>query len=251
MADLHELTAFLDEQLRISSIPDYPGAINGLQLENGGRVERILAAVDASLSVVEAAAEGPPALLLVHHGLFWQGAKPIRAGFYRKLKTAISAELAIYSAHLPLDFHPEWGNNVLLAHALGMENLKPFMESKGAAMGLRGEWHGTRDELKARLEMAVEGRVHVCPGGSEAIRTVGLVTGGAGSEVEKAAAAGVDAFVTGEGPHWSYPLAEELGLNVFYGGHYATETFGVKALAKVMAQGFGIPWEFIHRPTGL
>ncbi|MFT3990526.1 MAG: Nif3-like dinuclear metal center hexameric protein [Luteolibacter sp.] len=251
MADLHELTAFLDKELRIAAISDYPGAVNGLQLENSGRVERIIAAVDASISVVAAAASGPPALLLVHHGLFWQGAQPIRAGLYRKLKTAMDANLAIYSAHLPLDFHPVLGNNVRLAQTIGLENIQPFLETKGVAMGLRGDWNGSRKALAACLEKAVGGKVHVCPGGKDHILTVGLVTGGAGSEVAKAAATGVDAFVTGEGPHWSYPLAEELGLNVYYAGHYATETFGVKALAAEVARCFDLPWEFVDRPTGL
>ena len=251
MADLHELTAFLDKELRIFSISDYPGAINGLQLENNGSVKSIIAAVDASLAVVTAASKQDSPLVLVHHGLFWQGAQPIKAGLYRKLKTAMDANLAIYSAHLPLDIHPEWGNNILLARAIGLENPRPFMESKGVPMGLQGEWNGTRSELAERLVSVVGGAVHVCPGGKDTIRTVGLVTGGAGSEVAKAAAAGVDAFVTGEGPHWSYPLAEELGLNVYYAGHYATETFGVKALAKVISERFGIPWEFIDYPTGL
>jgi len=251
MVSLAELTSFLDEELKVSSIKDYPGAMNGLQLANEGKVGRIIAAVDASLSVVEAAAKGGPGLLLVHHGMFWQGPQPVTGAFYRKLKAAMETGLAIYSSHLPLDVHADWGNNVLLANALGLTGLGPFMESKGLAMGLRGEWKGSRDELKNRLEKAVGGPVHVCPGGKDEIFTVGVVTGGAGSEVAAAAATGVDAFITGEGPHWSFSLAEELGLNVFYGGHYATETFGVKKLAEVLADRFGLPWEFIDRPTGL
>ena len=251
MVSLAELTSFLDRELKVSSIKDYPGSINGLQLENDGEIERIVAAVDASLSVIEAAARGGPALLLVHHGMFWQGAQPVTGAFYRKLKVAMETGLAIYSSHLPLDVHPEWGNNVLLANAIGATGLQPFMESKSLAMGLRGDWKGSREELRNRLEIAVGGPVHVCPGGKAEISTVGIVTGGAGSEVAAAAATGVDAFITGEGPHWSFPLAEELGLNVFYGGHYATETFGVKALAKVLSDRFGLPWEFIDRPTGL
>jgi dinuclear metal center YbgI/SA1388 family protein len=203
------------------------------------------------LPVIEKAAAGGPGLLLVHHGMFWQGAQPITGAFYRKVKAAMDAGLAIYSSHLPLDFHPEWGNNVLLAKAIGLTNLRPFMETKGRAMGLKGDWHGSREKLAARLELAVGGPVHVCPGGSETLSTVGVVTGGAGSEVAKAASDGVDAFVTGEGPHWSFSLAEELGINVFYAGHYATETFGVKALASMLASRYGIPWDFIDHPTGL
>ena len=251
MAELAEIVAFLDRELRVSSIPDYPGAINGLQLANEGKVERIVAAVDASLPVIEAAAAGGPGLLIVHHGMFWQGAQPVTGAFYRKLKIAMEAGLAVYSSHLPLDVHPEWGNNILLAREMGMINPEPFLEQKGPHLGLKGIWNGSRTEFTEKLGKVLGGRIHVCPGGPEIISSIALVTGGAGSEVAKVAAAGVDAFVTGEGPHWSYPLAEELGINVFYGGHYATETFGVKALAQVLALGFTLPQTFIDRPTGL
>lgn len=251
MATLDELVAFMDRELSIAAIADYPGAVNGLQLANGGGVERVVTAVDASLAVVEEAARGGPGLLLVHHGMFWQGAQPVRGAFYRKLKTAMDAELAIYSAHLPLDVHPVWGNNICLARALGIHTVEPFLDWKGAPMGLRGPWTGSREELRRVLAQAVGGPVTVCPGGPEMIRSVGLVTGGAGSEVAAAAAAGVDVFISGEGPHWSFPLAEELGLNVMLAGHYATETFGVKALGAELAHRFGVPWSFIDRPTGL
>lgn len=251
MVELSRIVGFLDTELRIASIPDYGGAVNGLQLENAGEVGRIVAAVDASLPVVEAAADGGPGLLLVHHGMFWQGAQPLRGAFYRKINTALRSGLAIYSAHLPLDVHPEWGNNACLARAIGLRDPEPFLDWKGLAVGLKGVWQGTRQELAERLRVAVGGPVHICPGGSKELLTVGIVTGGAGSEVATAAAAGIDAFVTGEGPHWSFPLAEELGLNVFYAGHYATETFGVKALAAELAERFGLPWSFIDHPTGL
>jgi dinuclear metal center YbgI/SA1388 family protein len=251
MVSLEEVVSFLDAELRTAEIADYPGALNGLQLGGGGEIPRFIAAVDASLPVIEAAAAGGPGLLLVHHGMFWQGAQPLTGAFYKKVKAAMDAGLAIYSSHLPLDFHPQWGNNALLAKAIGLENLRPFMETKGRAMGVRGDWRGSREELRTRLAAAVGGPVHVCPGGKEGILTVGVVTGGAGSEVVKAASDGVDAFVTGEGPHWSYPLAEELGMNVFYAGHYATETFGVKALAAMLGERHGLPHSFTDHPTGL
>ena len=251
MVSLDELVAFLDRELKTASIPDYSGAMNGLQLANGGQVGRIVAAVDASLPVIEAAAAGGPGLLIVHHGMFWQGAQPVTGAFYRKLKIAMEAGLAIYSSHLPLDVHPEWGNNILLARAIGLQDPVPFLDHKGLPIGLRGTWNGSRSELAEALQTALGGPVHLCPGGSEMISSVGIITGGAGSEVAKVAAAGVDTFITGEGPHWSYPLAEELGLNVYYGGHYATETFGVKAIAAVIAEKFGISDYFIDHPTGL
>jgi dinuclear metal center YbgI/SA1388 family protein len=251
MADLAEITAYLDQELRVSSIQDYPGAVNGLQLQNEGKVDRIVAAVDASLPVIETAAEGGPGLLIVHHGMFWRGAQPVTGAFYKKLKAAMETGLAIYSSHLPLDVHPEWGNNILLAKSIGLVDPKPFFEQKGLHLGLRGAWSGTRDELARALEKTLHASVHCCPAGPEKIGTVGLITGGAGSEVADVAALGVDTFITGEGPHWSYPLAEELGVNVFYGGHYATETFGVKALAAHLGARFGLPWSFVDHPTGL
>jgi dinuclear metal center YbgI/SA1388 family protein len=251
MVSLDELVAFLDRELKTAAIPDYPGAMNGLQLANGGQVGRVVAAVDASLPVIEAAAAGGPGLLIVHHGMFWQGAQPVTGAFYRKLKIAMEAGLAIYSSHLPLDVHPEYGNNILLARAIGLQDPVPFLDQKGLAMGLRGTWSGSRRALLETLQTVLGGPVHLCPGGREAISTIGLITGGAGSEVAKVAATGVDAFVTGEGPHWSYPLAEELGLNVFYGGHYATETWGVKAIAEWLAGRFGLSQSFLDHPTGL
>lgn len=251
MTLLADLVSFLDRELRIAEIPDYPGAINGLQLASDSEVPRIISAVDASLPVIEAAAAGGPGLLIVHHGMFWQGMQPVTGPFFRKLKIAMDAGLAIYSAHLPLDIHPVWGNNILLAKAIGLADLQPFFEWKGIHSGLRGSWQGSRADLVQALGDAVGGKVHVCPGGPEDVRSVGLVTGGAGSEVAKAAAAGVDTFISGEGPHWSHPLALELGVNMLLGGHYATETFGVRALADALGEKFGLPASFIHQPSGL
>ena len=252
MADLNDIVTFLDRELKHAEIQDYPGAINGLQLDNSGSVERVIAAVDSTLPVIEkAVAQGSGSLLIVHHGMFWNGAKPVTGALHRKLKLAMEADMAIYSTHLPLDVHPQWGNNALLASKLGLVDTKPFLDFKGLPVGVQGPWSGTADQLKAALERILEGPVHVCSAGPEVIESVGVVTGGAGSEVEQAAAEGVDAFITGEGPHWSYGSAEELGIHLFYGGHYATETFGVKALGDVLEKEFGLPWSFVDHPTGL
>lgn len=251
MTDLSEVVSFLDRELRTSSISDYPGAVNGLQLANDRPIERVIAAVDASLPVIRAAAQSGPALLLVHHGIFWQGVQPIRGAYFEKLKTAMDAGLAIYSSHLPLDVHPDWGNNIQLARAIGIHNPQPCFEQKGMHLGLRGNWSRSRAELLEVLGMALGGRPHLCAAGPESPSKVAIITGGAGSEVAKIAAEGIDTFITGEGPHWSYPLAEELGVNLIYGGHYATETFGVKALAQVLAREFRLQWAFIDHPSGL
>lgn len=249
MADLVEIVRFLDAELRIAEIPDYSGAVNGLQLQNNGRVTKVASAVDASLPVVRKAIAAGADLLLVHHGMFWQGAQPLTGAFYQKIHEAMKANLAIYSAHLPLDVHPDWGNNALLAEAIAMTPTGTFLPYKGQNVGITGEINIHRDELRKRLEEAVGGTVLLCPAGPEFIQTVGLCTGGAGSEL--AAACGLDAFISGEGPHWSYPLAEEMGLNLYLAGHYATETFGVRQVAEILVTSFEIDAEFIDHPTGL
>jgi dinuclear metal center YbgI/SA1388 family protein len=249
--ELAELTAFLDRELRLAEIPDYPHAHNGLQLEAAGPVRRVAAAVDASLPVIEQAVAAGSDLLLVHHGIFWQGTRRITGPWFRKLRTAIDGGLAIYAAHLPLDVHPHWGNNTLLAAALGLTECGPFLEWQGLQVGLAGMLDIGRDELAGRVAAAVGGPVHVCAGGPARVRRVGVVTGGGGGEVAAVAAAGIDTFVTGEGPHWSFPLAEELGINVLYAGHYATETLGVQALAAELALRFDLAWEFLDHPSGL
>ena len=250
MAELQEIVTFLDRELKTTEVRDYPGALNGLQLENNGTVKRVFSAVDASLAVIqEAAKEG--GLLLVHHGMFWQGAQKITGPFFQKLKTAIDANLAIYSSHLPLDFHPEIGNNILLARAIGLKSIQPVLPKDGFATAVVGEWVGTRNELEIAIGNAVGRSVQTCGCGSGNPQKVAVMTGGAGSEVAKIAELGIDSFVTGEGPHWSFIEAEERKMNVFYAGHYATETFGVRALGDLIAEKFGIEATFLARPSGL
>jgi len=248
---LNEITRTLDDLLRIGETGDYPNALNGLQVANSGGLSRIGAAVDACEAVIQEAADAGVDFLLVHHGLFWGGLAPVTGAAYRKMRILLEADMAVYSAHLPLDRHPEFGNNALLARALGLEGGEPFFESAGHPVGLLFEAEVNREVLFSHLEKAVGGHVHLAAGGPIVARRIGLVTGGAGSEVAKAAAAGIDTFITGEGPHWSYPAAEELGINLFYAGHYATETFGVKALAKNLSEKFALPWQFIDHPSGL
>ncbi len=252
MANLDEIVAFLDESLNLHAIRDYPGAVNGLQIENSGTIRQVVAAVDASLPVIEqAAASGPGTLMIVHHGMFWQGVQTITGPLRRKIMAAFNADLALYSAHLPLDVHPDLGNNILLARAIGIAQPTPLGDAGDALPGLCGRWNGTRDELLTAVGKAVGGPPHHCPGGPANPANVAVITGGAGTEVAKVAQLGIDTFITGEGPHWSYPLAEELGINLIYAGHYATETFGVHALADRLACHFDLSSRFIDHPTGL
>ncbi len=251
MPALCQIRGFTDAYLRIREITDWPNAHNGLQLENSGRVTKIGAAVDASEAVIERAAQQGVTLLVVHHGLFWGGLQPFVGAGYRKIKVAMDHDMAIYSAHLPLDLHPKVGNNVLLAKALGLKKCEPFFLEKGVPIGLKSFVRMSLEELARRLEKVLGSAPHLCPGGGKETRCIGVVTGGAGAEVARAAGEGVDTFITGEGPHHSFTNAEELGVNLFYGGHYATETFGVKALAGLLGARFKLPWEFIDHPTGL
>jgi dinuclear metal center YbgI/SA1388 family protein len=253
MPTLSDLVRAANDWLSIESIPDYPGALNGLQLANSGEVTKIASAVDACLPVIEEACANGVNLLVVHHGLFWQGAQRIEGALYRKLKLAMDHDLAIYSAHLPLDRHPELGNNALLVAALGFAGEgRPFAPWKGFDLGLRLTCDLDRDELLTRVAAAVGEKPKLAPGGTRRVRELGVITGGAGSQIHELAASGIDTFLTGEGPHWSYTAAEELGINLIYAGHYATETFGVKALAARWAAEFpGLEVGFIDHPTGL
>ena len=251
MADLDSIITHLDQRLNIASIPDYPGALNGLQLDGRAEVSKVAAAVDASLPVVrEAVADGVD-LLIVHHGMFWSGAQPIVGGLHEKLKLALDAGMAIYSCHIPLDVHPLWGNNAILAKSIGLVDTESFFDWKGIKLGLRGELGGSLSELAEKVEAAVGSGVHLCSAGKAEAGLVGVITGGAGSEINAIAAEGIDTFITGEGPHWSYTAAQELGINVIYAGHYATETFGVRALATHLAEEFGVGQTFLDHPTGL
>jgi dinuclear metal center YbgI/SA1388 family protein len=163
----------------------------------------------------------------------------------------VKHDIAIYSSHLPLDAHPKLGNNAQLAAALGFKNLKPFFASHGQAIGFQTRTKISRIELAKKLQRVTGAKPAVIPGGKNICERIGIVSGGAGGDLSQAASEGVDTFITGEGPHWTFALAEDLGLNVLYGGHYATETFGVKALAAELSKKFGLPWEFLDHPTGL
>lgn len=250
-APLKTIVAHCDKLLRTREIKDYDGAANGLQVENRGHVTRIAAAVDATLATIRLAIQARADLLIVHHGLFWSPTHPWTGKRYEMLRLLLENNLAIYSSHLPLDTHPKLGNNVLLCTALGLRNLKPFFPCEGQTIGFQATTRISRDDLFRRLRHAVNGEVKMIPGGPKICGRIGVVTGGAGNKLKQAAEEGVDTFITGEGAHWTYGVAEELGLNVFYAGHYATETFGVKALAAHLSKKFKVPWTFIDHPTGL
>jgi dinuclear metal center YbgI/SA1388 family protein len=250
-AELGQIVTYLDEYLDTAGVPDGPTALNGLQVENSGRVNRIAAAVDASVRTVEEAVRLECDLLLVHHGLFWDGNVPVTGRRFRKLLPLLKNDIAVYSSHLPLDVHAEIGNNVLLAEAVGISVEGTFGNYMGREIGVWGRLPVKREVLAARLDDALNCRIHIMPYGPERVERVGVITGGGGSMIGLAAEAGLDTFITGEGAHHTHFDAEEGGLNVFYGGHYATETWGVRALAARVADRYGLEWHFIDHPTGL
>jgi dinuclear metal center YbgI/SA1388 family protein len=248
---LAAIVRYCDQLLRTAKVQDYDRAANGLQVDNRGSVTRIAAAVDASLATVRLAAAAKADLLLVHHGLFWAPAHPWTGKRYELLRYLLEHDLAVYSSHLPLDAHPRLGNNAQLCAALGLKKLRSFMENHGQCIGFQAKTNIARAELVGRLQRATGVKPLVIPAGPPICRRIGVVSGGAGDDLQKAADEQVDTFITGEGQHWTYALAEDLGLNVLYGGHYATETFGVKALAAELSRRFKVPWTFIDHPTGL
>jgi dinuclear metal center YbgI/SA1388 family protein len=248
---LKEIVGYCDRLLRISQLEDYAGASNGLQVGNDGAVTKIAASVDGTLVTARLAAEAKADLLLVHHGLFWTPAHPWTGKRLELIRLLTRHNLAVYSSHLPLDAHATLGNNAQLCAALGFLKKEPFFFSHGQFVGFKARGKFSRTQLAAALGKATGARPLLVPGGPAICRCVGVVTGGAGGELKKAAEEGVDMFITGEGPHWTYGMAEELGLNILYGGHYATETFGVKALAAHLSRRFKVPWVFLDHPTGL
>jgi dinuclear metal center YbgI/SA1388 family protein len=251
MTSLPEIVNHANDFLRIREIGDWDNALNGLQVENSGGVNKIGASVDVSTRVLAAAAKQKVDLLIVHHGLFWPGLQPVTGVLRRQLELAFENNIALYSAHLPLDLHPQVGNNAQLATALGLKSGQPFFEEKGQMIGLKACASLSRDDLDRKLQKALSGPVKAFMFGPKTTGTIGVITGGAGSEIYKIAQEGVDTFITGEAPHWAAVAADELGINLLLGGHYATEVFGVKALAAHLSKRFKIPSVFIDCPTGM
>jgi dinuclear metal center YbgI/SA1388 family protein len=250
---LESLLQYLDAYLRIDGQQDYPEALNGLQVGGREEVHRVAAAVDASIASIERATSSGADLLLVHHGLFWGGSAPLTGLLLRRVRPLIEHGTALYSAHLPLDSHAEVGNNALLGRALGLVERGRFAAYQGSPVG----WHGalaeavTTSTLAARVEAAVGGPVKLLGAGRPRVERVGVVTGSGADALAEAATLELDALVTGECHHHHAIQAVELGIHLLLGGHYATETLGVKALAAHLGERFGLAWEFLDLPTGV
>ena len=256
-ASLADVTAHLDAVLRTSEIPDYPGALNGVQVENRAPITRIAVAVDASLQTIQGALDAGANMLVVHHGLFWSGAQALRGNTYERFRRLLANDVAVYSSHLPLDLHPTLGNNALFARALGLEPVEGFARFQSISVGVMGQADIATETLATRADAIAraEGGALVSVGVTAGRRTHrwAICTGaGASSDtLHEAADANVDTLIVGEGPHHTGVDAAERGIAVLYAGHYATETFGVRALGAELERQFGLPWSFVTAPTGL
>lgn len=257
MADLATIASYLDDTLRTREIPDYPQALNGVQLENDREITRVAAAVDFSSYTVGCAIENGANLLIVHHGMFWGGLEQIRGRSYQRIAALVRSGTAVYASHLPLDLHPTLGNNVLLARALGLDATEGFARYKTIEIGVAGAADVlTRELVQRATQFAVArgGSVVATPHAAERrTHRFGICTGaGASTEtLNEAADRGIDTLIVGEGPHHTAVHARDADIVVIYAGHYATETLGVHALAQDLAGRFGIQTQFIDAPTGL
>jgi len=253
---LRDVVAALDLELRTADTPDYPGAVNGLQIANDGHVSRVAVAVDASLAAVSEASVLGANLLIVHHGLFWGGVQPLVGTMYQKQRTLLTNNIAVYSTHLPLDAHPHLGNNVRLAEALGLNPQRGFGRFKGIDIAVSGdcdEAAGTLVERVRGFSARYGGTVRTSlPVDGRRTRHWAIVSGGGASSetLREARERGIDTLIVGEGPHHTTVEAVEDDLLIIYAGHYATETLGVQALGAWLETRFGLPWSFLHLPTG-
>ncbi len=227
---------------------------NGIQVDNDGAdITRVAFAVDACQSTIERAVRAGAGMLFVHHGLFWGAPLRIKGIMHTRIKTLIDSNLALYASHLPLDAHSDAGNNSGLAARLGLMNVVPFGEWHDCCIGYRGETAGetSLDEILVRLFPDGKKPLHMLPFGPKNIRTVGIISGGASDELSQAIDLGLDLYITGEITHQEYHLALENKIHVIAGGHYQTETVGVRLVSERLGRETGIDTVFIDVPTGL
>jgi dinuclear metal center YbgI/SA1388 family protein len=245
--ELLTLAAYLDELLGCASFHD--ASANGIQVENRADITKAAVAVDACLESIQKAAQQNCNLLIVHHGLFWGSQQLMVGPHYGRIKALIAADMALYVAHLPLDAHPQLGHNARIAHDLGLSRTEPFAHYHGKAIGVRG-WL-SEPVAREKITPVLTKTIGLCQAffafGPETIQSIGIVAGSA-TEPELFRIIKnqeIDLFITGEPKHGARYMAQELGLNIFYGGHYQTETFGMRALAGHLQEQLGLSAVFI------
>ena len=232
--ELKRITDYLDGYLHIGDFRD--DSANGLQVENNGKVEKIGLAVDACYESIVKSSDAGCNLLIVHHGLFWGKQELIKSIHFKRIRSLVTSDIALYAVHLPLDAHPEVGHNIEIARKIGLDNTEPFAEYYGKPIGMRGKVQTAKSlgETAREVEKAIGHCRALLEFGSDTIHSIGIVSGSATEPAlfRELKDEGIDLFVTGEPKHGAYYLAQELELNIFYGGHYVTETFGMKALGR-------------------
>lgn len=240
-----DIASFCVSRTMETSIPDFPGSCNGLQVENNGTVTKIGASVDAGIVPFRKAIELGIDFLLVHHGLFWNPPFPLIGSDYLKMKICLEGNLAVYGSHLPLDCHPEIGNNAILAQKLDLRPSGNFLPYEGNNIGLLTEVDYDLAQLKGRLKKLFHSGITAMEFGSKNPKTIAILTGSGQSAVDQIKLAGSDTLITGELKQHHFNIAQESQLNLYACGHYATETFGVNALAQEIAKQFNLPYQFV------
>lgn len=246
-----ELIAYLNDYLHLSEHEDRSN--NGLQVEGAGSVTKVAFAVDACQAAFEAARDAGAQLLITHHGLFWSEVKLLTGPHFKRIKTLLDANIGLYGVHLPLDAHPEVGNNVELCRIIGLMDIQPWGSYKGHAAGFGGTLPRpmTLNNLAAKIDAALGTSSRVLAFGPQVVDRVAVCSGGSSSLIPQVAAAGFNTYFSGETSHSYYHDAKDYGLNVIYSGHYATETVGLKALARHVESKFGLQTVWLELPTGM
>jgi dinuclear metal center YbgI/SA1388 family protein len=250
MAERDEIIAYLDDLLEIGSFTDY--GPNGLQVPGAAEVTRVVTAVSAQRELFERAAADGAQLVICHHGLFWDfHSRSIAPALKERLRILFDADISLAGYHLPLDAHPEVGNNALICAALGLERAEPFGEHRGRTVGFvgRSDEGIPFSELRSRCAGVFGQEPFVWDTGPEVVHSIGIVSGAAASSFGEAIALGLDAFLTGEPAEHVMADAREAGTHFIAAGHYATETLGVRRLGELLAERFGLEHHFIDAPN--
>ena len=251
IASLKTVMAFLKQDLLLDPISDV--AINGLQVENSGKIKKIATAVDTSLMLLDKVIKDNCDAILVHHGIFWKKSFPITGRYYQILKKLIENDIALIAFHLPLDIHPVYGNNRMLVKRLDLKFLKTFGDYKGteilvAALNERKE---NFRSFSNRFSKVIGKPICVVEGGRHQVEKIGICSGGGVFGIERAKEIGCDTYLTGDADHNAFHLCKEIGIHLISGGHYNTEIWGVKELGKILKKKFSIQVDFYDFPTGI
>jgi dinuclear metal center YbgI/SA1388 family protein len=250
VAQLTDVISYLDELLAIGDFQDY--GPNGLQVPGTGELSRVATGVSSNLELFERAAELDAQLVVAHHGLFWDfHPRSVSPTMKQRLRLLFDREISLAAYHLPLDAHPEVGNNALICEALGLERAEPFGAHRGQTVGFVGRSaEGIAfDELRTRCAQAFGQEPFVWDAGPDTVHSVGVVSGAAASSFGEAIAEGLDAFLTGEPAEHVMADARESGTHFVAGGHYATETFGIRRIGELLAGEFGLEHQFVEVPN--